>query len=125
MKKVLKFIWLFSSLAFTHQAFSFDIFAGKDFNNTGTLNNSYLNITALNKIINNGTLSGAELNLTSRELTGNGLIKASYITSYSDTFTYTGTIECLAYCEFHVNEKFDQNMFTRKGHGQFKIIVSD
>jgi hypothetical protein len=125
MKKILALCFLITNIFISCNAFGFDIYVGTDFVNSGKLNSEHLNITAGQRIINNGSLIAADYaNITSNELLGSGLIKGPYITIYTDIFNYTGTIQCLTYCEIHTKNKFNESMFIREGNGEFKIIIS-
>jgi len=84
-------------------------------------NDLYLNST---KILNDGSfIGGHSVNIDCTELAGKGLIKSPSINIATEVFNYTGTIECLDYCEINAKQPFNEKMFIRKGKGQFKITI--
>lgn len=97
-------------------------FAG--FTNSGTFQTNNLSITT-NKLTNNGNLIGnSSVYINATEIAGTGLIKSPSMVIETTVFNYSGTIECLGLCEIYSKNSFNQNMFTRKGNGEIKIIIT-
>lgn len=117
-KKISKVLLFIYTLVFISVSF-----AG-DFNNSGIFESNKLYFSA-NRIINDGQLIGRQsVYLESNELLGVGLIKSPFITIKAKTFNFTGTIECLSYCEIHSENSFNQYLFTKAGKGEIKIFIN-
>lgn len=52
---------------------------------------------------------------------GSGTLNAPDVRIETNTFGFTGTIECPGTCEIISKKAFDKNMFTQKGGGRFII----
>lgn len=96
------------------------------FSNSGCMQSRHLNLSVGGTLDNNGTLIGTEsAKLSCDTLSGNGLIRSPQIFIQSKMFAYTGTIDCNGKCTIVTCAPFNENMFKRKGGGEFIIVIDE
>lgn len=126
MRFKVKGVYAFFSLMLFFEIFSCGIKLEAGFSNNGRFQSNCLNLTVNGTLDNNGQLIGLEsAYISCHTLSGNGLILSPSITIQAELFAFTGTIECSGKCVIITRVPFNENMFGRRGGGEFVIIVDE
>lgn len=94
------------------------------FSNSGRMQSRILTLSVGGTLDNNGELIGTEsAALSCDTFAGKGLLSSPQISIRTNTFAYTGKIDCSGKCTIIASSPFNQKMFRRSGGGEFIVII--
>lgn len=115
------FFWMSAFVLFL----SSSLHAG-NFSTSGKVQMNHLYLAVDGTLNNNGQLIGTHsAHLLSHTLAGGGVIKSPEILIKTHVFAFTGVIDCSEKCLIIAKRAFDENLFTRKGGGEFTIVIDE
>ena len=98
--------------------------AAGGFSSSGRFVSETLRLSVSGVLESSGEMIGHKAAYIScEEFTGKGTLRSPQIELRAGKFSYTGTIDCSERCVITVREAFDTKMFTRKGGGEFLIVL--
>lgn len=100
--------------------------AAGNFSTSGKVQMNHLYLAVEGTLNNDGHLIGTHsANLLCHTLAGSGVIKSPEVMIKAHVFAFTGVIDCSGKCMIIAKRAFDESLFTRRGGGEFIIVVDE